>query len=623
MNDDLYRPRRDVSGVRPQGGYAAKRCPLRVYYDLFPPPGAVPLVEDAVDRLRMDAGNTFEARVFELIRQQHVGVTDLSAERNARSQTVEAMRIGAIVILGGELPLDPIGRRVGRPDVLVRAEQRGDGTWAYHPIDVKHHQTLTALSPRGDSATVGSFAALQFSAAARNPELQTRTSATISDDLLQLSHYHRMLEACGHDSSLRFGGIIGSEQVVVWHPLDTPMGKPRWEGLSAESQLQRYDFEFSFRLDVLAAGAAGQQIVDSVNTSECAKCPWKSLCVPRMRAQDCVSLLPSQGYQSWRMMRSEGVSTRAAVARLDHATATTLAGIGTSAVRKMAKLLNDPTERANTDDLAPLIGRSTQAIEAGLNTVGDLRRLDPVVVKLSAGVGKLPELIDHARVVTHGQNMAHRRRGVDAVAVPQFDVEIDIDMENALNQEVYLWGAFDGVDVHSFVSWTPPSELMEATVFAEFWDWFTNRRNEATQSGKTFGAFCWYQAAETTALRRGAAAAASLLGMRNAPSEVEAFCNSGSLIDLLQVFKTHYITGGGNSLKLIAPLAGFGWDDHDAGGENSMAWHHQALHEPDESVRSTLRERLVRYNRDDVHATDVVRRWMRATTFPSVESLPS
>ena len=163
MNDDLYRPRRDVSGVRPQGGYAAKRCPLRVYYDLFPPPGAVPLVEDAVDRLRMDAGNTFEARVFELIRQQHVGVTDLSAERNARSQTVEAMRIGAIVILGGELPLDPIGRRVGRPDVLVRAEQRGDGTWAYHPIDVKHHQTLTALGPRGDSATVGSFAALNLS----------------------------------------------------------------------------------------------------------------------------------------------------------------------------------------------------------------------------------------------------------------------------------------------------------------------------------------------------------------------------------------------------------------------------------------------------------------------------
>ena len=54
-----------------------------------------------------------------------------------------------------------------------------------------------------------------------------------------------------------------------------------------------------------------------------------------------------------------------------------------------------------------------------------------------------------------------------------------------------------------------------------------------------------------------------------------------------------------------------------------MAWHHQALHDADESVRSTLRERLVRYNRDDVHATDVVRSWMRATTFPSVESLPS
>ena len=81
------------------------------------------------------------------------------------------------------------------------------------------------------------------------------------------------------------------------------------------------------------------------------------------------------------------------------------------------------------------------------------------------------------------------------------------------------------------------------------------------------------------------------------------------------------MTGGLKGLKAIAQLAGFAWDDDDAGGENSMAWHHEALHAERQADRNEIRDRLVRYNADDVAATATIRQWLRDTIFPNVESL--
>lgn len=562
MNEQRYVPRRDISNVRPQGGYMAKRCPLRVYYDAFPPPGTVPFEAQKIDQLRMRAGVEFEAAVFDVIRSQHRGVVDLSVFDDAEAATVRAMQEGVEVILAGTLPLDAVGRRVGKPDILVRAEHRPYGTWAYHPIDVKHHQTLEPMRKRGTPATVGSLAALAFGDARPAEGYQSRWGDSVKDDLLQLAHYHRMLGACGHGSDAAVAAVIGSDQVVVWHRLDTTVFKPRWEGMPRESALQRYDFEFSFRLDVLAAGSTGERIVEPVKTSDCDGCNWETLCVPQMKAADCVSLLPMQGYTAWRAFRRAGLTTRAQVATLD-----------------------------------------------------------PLAANRVAGITSLPEVIDQALVATRGGGKPHRRRGIEAIEVPNFDVELDIDMENAIGGGVYLWGAFDGTNSSTFVRWDDPASEVEAKVFAEFWEWLTRRRREAEIAGLTLGAFCWNETAEKTALRRGASAAVTHLGMIDAPGEVEQFFDAGGLVDLMKTFKGQLITGGSVSLKAIAPLTGFSWGDEEAGGDNSMAWHHDALHDPDAATRTLLRERLIQYNRNDVLATAVVRTWLRDTAFPSIVEL--
>ena len=105
-------------------------------------------------------------------------------------------------------------------------------------------------------------------------------------------------------------------------------------------------------------------------------------------------------------------------------------------------------------------------------------------------------MIDVARVATFGRGVPHRARGIDRVVVPAADFEIDIDMENALDGSVYLWGAFDGTTYRPAVSWDPASPEVEARVFAEFWEWVSSARRDAAASGKTIAFYCWSQSAE-------------------------------------------------------------------------------------------------------------------------------
>ena len=620
--------RHDVSVVVPQGAYVASRCPVRAQWDVLRP--CAPLAGSPVAERRVARGRAFETEVLRRLGCLHTDAVVIDIDQRAEREraTVAAMEDGAAIIIGGRLPTDHSGRRAGEPDVLVRAQ----GSTSYWAVDIKAHRTH-------DDALAGVGAAWSTLVAPGTESSEARPGRWARKrraDLLQLAHYQRMLEAVGFAvPEGRHGGIVGVEEEVVWYDLDTPVWlTPSSTGRQKRrSTMEVYDFEFDFRLDILAVALEHQAhppvplLVVPVRTSECETCPWWSWCGPVLNVGDGdVSLLPSTGWRAFRVHRDHGVADRRQLAELDHRTATLVAD-GVDLRPLLAAVGHQPDATPVQDVIGTRkTAQLTHLRGAGVLTVGDARALCPKTASYCDDAPSgLADQVDAARAAL-GASPAYRRRGVEAVSVPRGDIEVDVDMEN-VEAGVYLWGALvrdrSGRGAvprgyRAFVTWEPLRPAGEASLFGGFWEWLEDLRSAAAANNLTFRAYCYNDGAENTHMRR----LAPILGLQD---HVEAFMASDEWVDLRRVFEAQLITGGPVGLKKTAPLSGFAWEVDDPGGDVSMLHYESAVQAMDATEAEGARTWLLTYNRNDVEATASLRAWLAtgASSCPPIESLGS
>ncbi|SFW52330.1 TM0106 family RecB-like putative nuclease [Amycolatopsis australiensis] len=380
---------------------------------------------------------------------------------------------------------------------------------------------------------------------------ETRKVRSQPRDQLRLVHIRRMLQTLGQaDESLALGGVIGLDaDVVVWHDLTAGT----WPG--GRNALTEYQVRFADRLAIATAAANGEPaLAEPSRVLECRRCPWWPTC--------------------------EVVLTE-------------------------------------TRDVS-LVVRGEDAMElrrAGVSTVDKLAALDPAGESPAVnwtGV-TFPDAVVLARAWLADLTLVRR---VEEVEVPRADVEVDVDMESFGDAGAYLWGCLlSGADIgleqgyRAFATWDPLPTGDEARSFAEFWAWLTDVRERTEAAGLTFRAYCYNALAENRWLFGSVERFGDHPGMPT-KKEIQSFVDSDEWVDLFRSVTDQFLCSHGKGLKVIAPVAGFAWRDPEAGGEASMRWYRDAVGMDGETPDAAQRERLLRYNEDDVLATRALREWI-------------
>lgn len=588
--------------------YAARSCPVKTQ-NAFDRTLSRQLREPDESLAELfDGGAAFETTVLDAWADAFPGqLVDLrdheGSNQDKTRACLAALRSGAGVVLGGWLPIDPFGRRRGRPDALVRGADQPDGTPRYHPVEVKWHKVVErrpirlrvdVAGPAGEPKdaeptrsthptipdTTLAYTTLTRPSLAEVELMEGHGAriATREADLLQLAHYYRMLESLGYAASddARVA-VIGTdallaEPMLAWVDLAEPLvrtfSRTDPEGWRLRSLLERYDHEYAFRLDVatVASEQTGHPEVDPallvrpIVTRECGRCPWWEHCRPQLHADD--------------------VSLRIDKGPLDVREIATLRSFGVHTITDLASA-----------DIPALLDNYL-----------------PEVTHRRGSENRLRVATRRARMLLSGRPLERETTG--AIELPEADVEIDFDIETSADGRIYLWGFL----VHERASRLPPRYLAfsrfsdldlagEADLACEALSWLRDQ----SELGRTVRVY-HYSSYEVAALR----------GLADRHDErVFGWAVSWAhdhFVDLLEVVQTHFFGVAGLGLKVVAQQgAGFHWRDEDPGGLNSQRWFAEAVHEESAVARAAARQRVLDYNEDDVIATARVRAWLRAS----------
>ena len=581
--------------------YAARSCPVKTQNTYDPTVQTLPgPVDESLQEL-FDGGTAFETDVLDrLVRSCTGAVIDLR-ELAGEPWPVrvaacrQAMATGPMVIIAGALPADEVGHRRGLADVWIRGGDQADGRPGYRAVEVKWHKVqdratrATAAAraaatggPGARSATPGpTVSGLAVSgldhptldAAETRPDLRFRFSRREAD-LLQVCHYHRLLEAAGWAApGPAMGGVIGTdlrdgEPVVTWVSLTEPairtFSRSAEAGFALRSPLERYDHEHDFR--ILVARTAVQQDrldppalrVAPIVIDECQRCPWFEQCRGQLHDDD-LSLRIDKGPLDVReisVLRQLGVQTLTDLVDVD---------LDDLLPRYLAEVTHRPTAR---DRL-----------------LGARRRAAMIVHGIE---------IDR---ITHGP-----------IPVPAADTEVDFDLEASTDSRIYLWGFLvdrpgSEPSYVAFTRWHDLDAAEEGNLAVEALTWL---RAQAEAGPVRIYHYSGYERVQIERL-------AAVHGHPVLRWTLDHF--DELFVDLYEVVRQHWFGAHGLGLKQIARIgAGFAWRDEDPGGLNSQGWFEDAVHAGTDAAREQARRRVLEYNEDDVFATWAVRRWLRAAT---------
>jgi predicted RecB family nuclease len=219
--------------------------------------------------------------------------------------------------------------------------------------------------------------------------------------------------------------------------------------------------------------------------------------------------------------------------------------------------------------------------------------------------------------------------------IPEFDIEIDIDLENSMavfqdigltevegKDRVYLYGFgihdrtinkdWLSANFNSFADYSN-TEDGEYQLLLKMWNFLKEHVAQAEAAGRSIGIF-HYSSHEKTWWRNFARNHESKAGVPTL-EEVDDFTGD-YFVDLLDYSKQVALGTTGYGIKKLAPKAGFNWAVQDPGGALSLLKHRDAV-DPNKSKAEQQEsiDWLYSYNLDDVRATFAVRDYLRNLTF--------